>query len=218
MVRSVPIALISLLLACGGLTPEIPEPDRALREAEEARIQEQEQVAPSGPITFELEAYPAPELPWEAETIWGCCGVPLQALTASSTLPPQGRNAYGVEHLGDDDPKTAWVEGAEGHGEGERLAFEWYQEGDMDCGVLQIRNGYQKSKKLFQANGRVKELKVHLDGELVGTVTLKDSYHDQLFRPGAKPGQRVELEIASVYPGAKHQDTALSQLVQICAP
>lgn len=209
--------LISLILACGGLAPEIPEPDRALREAAETQAKVDE-PPPSGPRTFEVETYPTPDLPWETETIWGCCGVPLQELTASSTLQAQGKNTYGVENLHDDDPRTAWVEGVEGHGEGERLSFVWYQEGDMDCRALQIRNGYQKSKALFQANGRVEELLVRIEGELVGKATLADSYDDQIFRPGAQPGQRVELEIASVYPGSKHQDTALSQLVQICAP
>lgn len=225
MPRTLSTIVLALALACGGLTPDIPEPDRGLPEANGAESEAPREAAETNaPIeAAELQEYhvtlmPGPDLPWESGPLWGASGLHPKNLTASSTLAPQGKSTYGVENLSDDDPRTAWVEGADGNGEGERLSFVWVNDPAMVCTSIMIRNGYQKSANLFRANGRVKDLKISIDGQVTGTATLADSYEPQSLYLEAQDGQRIELEIVSVYPGSKYQDTALSELVQMCMP
>lgn len=226
------VFVASLMIACGGPTPQMSEPDLTRPAEPEAKAAAQtegqdpaiaeppaEAVAPaSEPKVYEVSILPGPDLPWESGPMWGPSGLHPKNLSASSTLAPQGKNTYGVDHLSDDDPLTAWVEGAEGNGEGERLSFVWVNDPAMVCTSLMIRNGYQKSAKLFRANGRVKDLKISIDGRVAGTATLADSWEPQALYLEAEDGQRIELEIMSVYPGDSQQDTALSELVQLCMP
>ena len=66
---------------------------------------------------------------------------------------------YSPSNLLDRDPRTAWVEGEEGHGEGSYVCIGL---GSELKPFVVIANGYQKSHTLFLANNRVKTLKVTL--------------------------------------------------------
>src|SRR4051812_4969798 len=70
-----------------------------------------------------------------------------RSVTASSFLK-NGWNAYEQNYLppyvADDDPATAWVEGAEGRGEGEQLLWIGPRLEKAKRFVVFIRNGYQK--------------------------------------------------------------------------
>lgn len=75
---------------------------------------------------------------------------------ASSELhDPNGKipGRYSPVNLMDNDPTTAWVEGADGPGAGEYIIL-----GPFDAPPREIilYNGYQKSPKLFRDNGRLK--------------------------------------------------------------
>jgi len=65
---------------------------------------------------------------------------------------------YGAINLGDNNPATCWAEGAEGNGVGEYI----YMTIPKNIRGIRIRNGYQKSKNLYEANNRPKTIKIEL--------------------------------------------------------
>src|SRR6186997_155240 len=121
---------------------------------------------------------------------------------------------YHPLYIGDDDPKTAWVEGVEGNGEGEwiRLAVS-----ELDGATrvrLRLRAGYHKSKSLFAANARPRDVTIKLSpSEVTKKVTLEDrgdGWQEVLVDQPAGKLDGVELVIGSVYPGSKYTDTCIS--------
>ena len=157
--------------------------------------------------------------PDDFETFHGGYG-DLPDLRASSSLPAQGKNAYGPEKLTDDSPFTAWVEGASGDGVGEWIEFTF---GSMEAGwtcaqSLTLVNGYQKTPATFRENGRIQALDLQINGAPGGRLRLDDRVGEQIFPLEARRGDRVRLTIASVYPGTKYTDTALSEAWVGCAP
>jgi len=83
-----------------------------------------------------------------------------------------------------------------------------------------IVNGYARSKELYQANGRVAEFDVSVNGSEPKRVSIPDEFlqNEKFFfdLPATdKPVETIKLTIAKAYPGAKFQDTALSELVLV---
>ncbi|MEM8557548.1 MAG: hypothetical protein AAGG50_06975 [Bacteroidota bacterium] len=141
---------------------------------------------------------------------------------ASSTLAPQGRNRYDVSQAEDGDPDTAWVEGVDGSGIGERLTFVLGAGEDLPDDFVtsfwgvRLFNGYGKSERAWEANGRVRYLDVLVNGEPFIVIEV----HDLMMVQEAtwegmdvRPGDRIELVIADVYPGARYEDTALTEVL-----
>jgi hypothetical protein len=132
-------------------------------------------------------------------------------ICASSILPPDHGNTYGLYNLLDGNDATAWVEGSGGQGVGEFLVLEF--NAPQSISGLTIRNGYHKSNDLYSKNSRVKE--IHLifsTGDELDT-TLRDTPSEQhvaLNRP--VQAKWVQLIIRSVYPGWKYTDTAINEL------
>lgn len=78
---------------------------------------------------------------------------------ASSRLQdPRERISYHEYNLFDRSIDTAWVEGVEGQGIGEKVWFTI----EPDIDALQIVNGYAQTATLHAFNSRVRELKVSL--------------------------------------------------------
>jgi hypothetical protein len=117
---------------------------------------------------------------------------------ATSTLkgPVRNPNMYEPNNVMDGDPKTMWVEGAEGPGIGEELVFDipaYDYSSALPRGATSIKvlNGCAISQKLFNENNRVKELSVTL---FVGvSVGVDDQYCDQY---SLKEYKRFDLRLA----------------------
>lgn len=67
---------------------------------------------------------------------------------------------YHPNYAFDDNPKTAWVEGEAGYGIGESLSFNVSKLNQVEKIKIGLANGYQKSKKLFEANSSPKKLRL----------------------------------------------------------
>ena len=131
-------------------------------------------------------------------------------LCASSVLPPQGKNRYTPGKAGDSNPKTAWVEGVKGHGQGEWLELDL--QGKSQFQTLFIVNGYTKSRKAFVNNSRVRVMRVQAADGLDIKVRLKDSMSEQEIRlPRKVITPWLRMTIVSVYPGKRWQDTAITE-------
>ncbi len=165
-----------------------------------------------------------PDAPESGEVLPGCswyCGEVIPEISASSHL--EG-NDYIPKKAHDFDFKTAWVEGARGNGKGEFLEYRFELPPNLekpdDFGVnkLIIINGYRKSEALWKANGRVRTLKMYLNGVETLLIHLSDTFHPQtvefphvLLRPGTETV--FKFEIVDVYAGSKYQDVAISELL-----
>lgn len=146
-------------------------------------------------------------------------------VTASSFLE-NGWNKHAQNYLplyvADDDPATAWVEGAKGTGQGESI--EWWGPELTRAKSFRVflRNGYQKTEKLYRANARPRRVKLEplVQGETGPQTTgaaveveLKDVLGWQEV-PLPVPGkvQGVRLTLVTTYPGTSYDDTCLSDM------
>ena len=122
---------------------------------------------------------------------------------------------YHPLYVADDDPKTAWVEGAEGVGKGEWIRVAVTALDGTTQVRLRLRNGYQKSKALFKANARLKEIEIRLGpGGARKAVTLEDAdgWQEVVVPQPSGKLDGVELKVVSVYEGTKYEDLCLSDL------
>jgi hypothetical protein len=125
---------------------------------------------------------------------------------------------YHPSYVLDDDPKTAWVEGAEGDGLGESLTIPVSNLQSARTVRLVIFNGYQKSKGLLEANAAVKQLTVTVRGpsgreSARKQLTLEREMGPQSFDiPMTGSVADIVLTIDSVHPGSKYRDTCVSDV------
>ena len=116
-------------------------------------------------------------------------------------------------YVGDDDPRTAWSLKTEGIGEWLRVHVT-----PMAGATklrMKIRNGYQKTPRLWEANSRVKELTVTLlPSKKTVDVTLDDKSDWQEIAVDQPAGafEAVEMKVKSVYPGKKYDDLCISDV------
>jgi hypothetical protein len=125
---------------------------------------------------------------------------------------------YHPSYLLDDNPKTAWVEGADGLGEGEWVQWAVSKLGRVERVKLRVRTGYQKSKGLFRANATPTKLRVELlgaDGRPVKseerTLKAKWGWQDLAFDAAGALGG-VRLTVLGVKDGTKYKDTCVSDV------
>jgi hypothetical protein len=125
---------------------------------------------------------------------------------------------YHPSYVLDDDPKTAWVEGAEGEGSGEALTIPVSNLASARAVRLVVFNGYQKSKGLLSANAAPKQLTVTVRGpggsqSARQQLTLERKMGPQSFDiPVTGSVAEVVLTIDSVHPGSKYKDTCISDV------
>src|SRR5258706_8950762 len=80
-------------------------------------------------------------------------------------------------YVSDDDPKTAWTEGADSNGEGEWIRMQVTEMDGATKVRLRMRAGYQKSESLWKKNTRPKEATIKLlPGGQTTKVTLADQW------------------------------------------
>jgi len=80
-----------------------------------------------------------------------------------------------------------------------------------------ISNGYVKNQKSYEENGRVKKLKLYINGKVYGFLNLKDVCSEQRFEiePIKFEKEKIcvlRLEIVEVYKGTKYDDTVISEI------
>ncbi|HWO26283.1 MAG TPA: hypothetical protein VNO30_46465 [Kofleriaceae bacterium] len=126
---------------------------------------------------------------------------------------------YHPNYVADDDPATAWVEGAKSSGAGEWLRIQVTPLEKTTRIRLRVRNGYQKSKDLWKANARAKAVTVRLlpsKAEKQVTLTDADGWQEVVVDQASGPLNAVELAVGSVYEGTKYADLCISD-VQVLA-
>jgi hypothetical protein len=125
---------------------------------------------------------------------------------------------YHPSYVLDDDPKTAWVEGAEGEGAGEALTIPVSNLASARVVRIVVFNGYQKTAGLLKANAAPHQLTVTVLGEggresARQQLTLERKMGGQPFEiPVKGPVAQVVLTVDSVHPGSKYKDTCISDV------
>lgn len=153
---------------------------------------------------------PAPHVPGEfCADLHGASATDYYC--ASSLLDSRWSRAYSVDHLFSNSNREAWVEGAEGPGIGEWILIDFKE--PRSVSAILVRNGYQKTAKLFARNGRVRRFKVTMSNGESRDVDIKDMMDEQ--RIPIDPPVRInwiKFVIDDVYPGSAHDDTAIDKL------
>jgi hypothetical protein len=130
-------------------------------------------------------------------------------------------NGYPAQNVGDLSKETAWVAGKNG-GIGESITLTLNKPAHVD--QIGIIPGYTKSKVLYFANNRIKELEVSVNGSQPIAASLPDEYI--AFLPGSKKAYQlidlpqyagaaktITLKVKQVYSGSKFNDTCISEVV-----
>ncbi len=165
-------------------------------------------------------------------------GGPVDA-EATSELKSQGKNDYSPKKAYDGMLNTAWVEGKDDYGIGEKITILLRNDAPLAT-TVSFYNGYQKTDKSWNNNSRVKKLKMYVNKEPYAILELEDVYNKQIFDLPTKIGQfekttrtkddlfvndneedkyfkskavyEVTFEILEVYPGDKYKDTCISEI------
>lgn len=134
--------------------------------------------------------------------------IPARKIIASSTLPDQAGNSYADQNIMDGDASTAWCEGVKGDGIGEWIKIDF---GSMqELKGFELFNGLAKSSKAFQANNRVKRMKLEfsngqtrvIDNDFIRNEFLDNPIHTSF----------VKITIEAVERGTKYHDTCMSEI------
>jgi hypothetical protein len=162
--------------------------------------------------------------------LFGTSGKIPFPLATSSLQDPKNPGRYDAARAFDGDLNTSWVEGAAGDGIGEKIAFRI----PRSAKTVAVFPGYGVSK-YFSANNRVKTAVLSLYSVGVARyenaagyscrklsdveLTFSDSAVFQKSSLGTLPNGLDDshfvigvLEIRSVYPGAKYQDTCVAEI------
>jgi len=156
---------------------------------------------------------PAPAKPFERRLHPG-------TVEASSFLSNDSNKFLENHHpnyVADDDPATAWVEGAKSSGKGEWLRLPLGLHNEISRVRLRVRNGCQKSKDVWKANARAKEVTVRVRGpekdpEKKVALTDTDGWQEVVIDMPTGPLEAVEFAIDSVYEGTRTTDLCISDL------
>jgi hypothetical protein len=134
-------------------------------------------------------------------------------ISVSSMLVEKSRpaDAYAADKMIDGKKETAWNEGAIGSGIGEWVRFGFDKPKRIKA--IKIIGGYAKTAKIYNANNRVKTLKLHFSDGKTQTVALEDKMDYQTVAVDRDtPTDYIKLEIRDVYKGSRYDDTAISEL------
>lgn len=142
--------------------------------------------------------------------------VSVWAEAESSLVSEKTGMIYGPELMLDGDINTSWQEGEDGWGEEETLTFSFYGE-EVPLKVISFYGGSFQSEEKFTENGRPAEITVicSLDGEEKGrfSAELEDAMMPNYLQfDQAVSCNAVNIQIDSVYPGSRYQDTAVTEM------
>ena len=136
----------------------------------------------------------------------------FNSVYASSELAGDGSNTYVAANLVDSDYSTAWVEGVEGYGEGEYIAFSG--KGPQQVSKITIVNGYWKSEEIYGKNSAVKTLEISFSGGEKKQVALNYGYGKvtEIVLDEPIVCETITMKVKSIYPGSECEDTCISEI------
>lgn len=126
---------------------------------------------------------------------------------------------YHPNYILDDNPQTAWVEGANGQGTGEWIEWDLTPLHQVDAVRLNIKSGYQKSKSLHAANSTPTKVRITAYHQGIQVAqedkVLSPRWGRQTVSftlPPERGLDRIRLTVLAVKAGRKYQDTCISDV------
>ena len=137
----------------------------------------------------------------------------VQRVTASSERAPQmyqGELRHYAPRLAfDNDTSTAWVPSKSGAGEWIEARFQQ----PTQLTSVSIYGGYGVDLPRYRSNNRVRQLRLTFSTGFSRVLKLEDEPRFQRFELPAHPTMEwIRFEIISVYPGAKFDETPISEI------
>jgi eukaryotic-like serine/threonine-protein kinase len=131
-------------------------------------------------------------------------------LTSGMQSSSKSSEKFAPEFARDERADTAWIEGAQGPGIGEWIAFTFKPQ---TIQTIEIYPGWGKSKELFDANHRIKRATLIFSDGTRASVELFDEMRLQAVRLSEPvKSSSLRLIIEEVYPGAKYDDAAIAEI------
>ena len=155
------------------------------------------------------------------ETSWQPLRSPsAQATTYLQTNWNRFSENYHPTYVLDDDPRTAWVEGMDGNGEGSVLTLPLSTVPSARAVRVRIRNGYQKSAGLLTANAAPERVRLRvwsarggISGEVEVTLLREMGWQEVVIPLNGGGVGQVDLEVLSVHEGSRYRDTCISDVM-----
>jgi len=133
------------------------------------------------------------------------------AVSSSSTRRSEKGNSYSPRLALDENPRTAWAEGAIGPGVGQWIAFDFEKE--VTLKKLAIMPGYFKTRELWSKNNRVSSAVLEFSDKLKKTVSFPDKMEEQVVDLSGIKTKSVLVRIKGYYPGrTDRKDTLISEV------
>lgn len=128
----------------------------------------------------------------------------------------EGGGAASYSNAHDFDKDTAWVVGKDDYGIGESLTYEFNfdkekaYKGSLGVTTIVLANGYKKSEKLWEANSRIKKMRMYVNTVPYRDLLFLDSFEIQTIDIGtimfpANKTTVLRFKILEVYPGKKYK-------------
>ena len=105
---------------------------------------------------------------------WYCGGGPM-SIKATSELNPNKGFTYTADNIHDFSLRNAWIEGKKSSGINETITFEFNENGPPVT-TVEIFNGYMKTEKTWEENGRVKKLKLYVNDKPIAILNVNGFY------------------------------------------
>ncbi len=148
-------------------------------------------------------------------------GLNIVSANASSYKVENGRKEdryYYPDNVLDGDYNTAWVEAADGLGEGEWISLEL--EGEQEVSGVNIENGYKKfidgksDDYLYNCNARAKTIRVEFSDGTYEDFELTDDFYaiNQIMFSYPRVTNYIKITILDAYAGSKYEDTCISEI------
>ncbi|MDQ4121622.1 MAG: discoidin domain-containing protein [Acidobacteriota bacterium] len=143
---------------------------------------------------------------------------PPRIVGSASSVRRQDRgNFYFPNFAFDNNPTTAWGEGAPGEGIGEWLNFEFDR--TVNLRQIRIQPGYFKTPQIWRDNNRVSEALIEFSDGTSRTATFSDQMQTQTIDVGQKQTRWVRITIEDVYTGEHDsEDTLISEVSFVTEP
>jgi serine/threonine-protein kinase len=118
---------------------------------------------------------------------------------------------YGPDQALDGSMLTAWIEGAQGPGEGEWIQFDFSRE--VRLKRMLIAPGYFKSEEIWAKNNRLSEVTLVFSDGSTRQFIFRDNMNEHAVDLGGIATTSVRIIIDVVHPGTTDtEDTAISQV------
>src|SRR5438552_699243 len=118
------------------------------------------------------------------------------------------KKKYPLRNLVDGDHSTAWVyERREGT---PKISIKLPQGLSID--KIGLINGYAKSESIYTGNNRIKEISLTINEDRARWLLADHNREAQYYELPPHVVGKLELLVAAVYPGDKHNDTCISEL------